>query len=1714
MIDRPPSRSFRVFFEILAVLFCIGAAVQAAPTVGNATVAPGAVRPGDKVIVSVPVAEAASGTFSFDLKALGGTSLVLPLSVDVGQASAKGVIPTGLTISGPVDVPYEVTVTGVDGTKTVKLGKAQFQPTTFQPAIMDVTEKSWLPGSEVTVMADSALAKSGVVQVDFRPAAPQTVKIPMVFTNGQAMAKIRVPAKLELSRGSASVFVLLDVADEAGNCSRITKEVSLISNTPARIPFAASAKALPVVAAAAPVASGPVIGTVTVTPAVLVPGGPFSVEVNATGVTQGAVYADFRPNAPNQFRLPLTFAAGVATVTGTVPSSIPVPVNGFAKFTVRVFNAAGDQKAETVRIAPLQANLPTKDLTVTIAQPLDGLITPLGTVAVTGTAGKDITTLTVNGQPATLAAGAFSAQVAIREGRNDIVALGRDGAEGIGSAIVTVRRDTTAPVLSIETPADGAVVTSQQVVVAGLVNDVVSGTVNSEDVTVMVNGVAASVVNRTYDAPRVLLTSGSNNIDVVATDRAGNSKKKSIKVTYRPAAQQQTVLVASGNAQTGIVGYLLTDPLAVEVVDRNGAAIPNAAVTFEVTRGDGKIISYPTEGSKMTVITDTKGQARVFYLLGTRTGQGNNRVSVTSPGFAGQAEFCFSGVVGTPTRIAALLPSFQAGEPGKPLPQRIQALVTDQGGNPMGGIPVRFKVNVGSGKVEGLTEVVVNTNSSGRALATFTLGPETGPNAHQAVASIEGSTVPEVAVFTASAVVPGLEVDTRVVGVVIDSSNSPLEGVTASIEGTSLSAVTDAQGQFIISGAPVGAVRLSVDGRTTSRPGSWPTIPYELVTIAGRDNSPDRPIYMLPIDTPNQKIVGGNQDVTLEMAGIPGAKLTVFANSVTFPGGYKVLPIQWTQVNRDRVPMPPPLGSQFLMTWTLQPAGAKFNPPARVQFPNTGAPPGQQFEIFSFDHDISEFVSMGPGTVSADGSVVVSDVGFGITKSGWGGGTPPPPPSPPCKPWQSDPPKDDDCTRWEKIPADNMCQYDRYKEHKARVDRATATVNGTSSVTVCVGDSVNFDAYGEGRFGNLGFCSVEYHWNFGDGFFGLGAGTSELKSPSYTYTRTGIYTATVGIRCANCDDSKVERSVTVKVIDTAVVQNAVATAEPSQVCVGENTTFGAVADGMDCKTHASVPVTYFWRFSDGSSSATPFVTKSFAAPGTYTGTVYIRCKDVPESEITLTASVTVGDKAIVRNPTASEDKQKICLGQSVLFSASGVGINCATGANAPLKYEWDFGTGNPADATTGSSVSFSGYTKGGIYHASVKISVEGFPTSAVVVNLPPLIVIQIKELEVISFPGSGQLMNDGDGDPSTSVFVAKRLDSKPPIIVRAIFEPPIKSDELPLEFMMQGGVDEGVIGSRTVHSELDAVTEIIATCGPTTAKAKIFVIEATFRESLKAQYGFDDLTNPAIPWKALKNGSSDFVSILVMPDSAELSRYLQFNTKDKLSLASPVSHGQADIEVAAQGVGESSVTLSLANKSDFIFAEIGTASYNPVTKSAIIRVVELPGNTNTITPPDPIVVQTYLRQVFKQRAISFNFAVLPETITLNYDIETADGALTLDNDDEEDIILASRNASYDVNIFIVNKFAKYESGAIAFAHIPGNHIFVDSSVAALTPNLALTIGHEMGHALGLHHVSKKNGTDDDEDHTNDSDFYNLMWYSDQYQGSRLRKSQWDKLSKQ
>jgi hypothetical protein len=444
-------------------------------------------------------------------------------------------------------------------------------------------------------------------------------------------------------------------------------------------------------------------------------------------------------------------------------------------------------------------------------------------------------------------------------------------------------------------------------------------------------------------------------------------------------------------------------PLVVSVTDATGPVV-GKGVIFKVKTNDGLLDSGSAVAPTIIAITDAQGRAQVMWTLGHRAGAGSNSVEAYAVGYDGTALFTASGTQGGAAILVIDTNNDQIGSVGEPLPEPFIAVVTDAGHNRLGGVPVTFSVQRGGGSFNGQSAATVISDSDGRVAVTLTLGEEDG-NANNLVEATFPNNVGVPAVFSASGRIPGNPAQTTITGVVLDNANVPIAGVTVRAILTTLlhsspvtvatapSATTNAQGQFSIAAAPVGATHLLIDGSTAQRPGTYPSLDYELITVAGRANDVRQPIYLLPINTANSLCVtqatGGG---TLTMPDAPGFSLTFAPGQVTFPGGSKSGCVSVTAVHGDKVPMVPGFGQQPQFIVTIQPAGALFNPPAAMTVPNVeGLMPREVTEMYSFDHDIGAFVAIGTGVVSDDGQVIRSSTGVGVLKAGWHAAGPPVP---------------------------------------------------------------------------------------------------------------------------------------------------------------------------------------------------------------------------------------------------------------------------------------------------------------------------------------------------------------------------------------------------------------------------------------------------------------------------------------------------------------------------------------------------------------------------------------------------------------------------------------------------------------------------------------------------------------------------------------------------
>jgi hypothetical protein len=614
---------------------------------------------------------------------------------------------------------------------------------------------------------------------------------------------------------------------------------------------------------------------------------------------------------------------------------------------------------------------------------------------ITGTVDDPTATVSVNSVQAAVVNGTFSMALPLAEGPNIITASATSAAGAVGTASIQVTLDTTPPHVTITSPPDLLITTDTSITVSGSVNDIVVGTVNSQQVQVMVNGVPAQVANRNFVAVDVPLTLGTNVIQALGRDRTGNAATTQITVVRQAAAQLQIKLI-SGNNQTGAIGSLLPAPLVVAVMDSTGSLVANKQVIFKVIQNDGMVSAGGQPAPTIIATTNGQGQAQAQWKLGMRAGAGGNVVEAYAVGFDGTAIFTATGTQGLAGKIVVDTGNDQVGAVNQPLPKPLIAIVVDGGNNRLAGVPVTFTIKAGGGSFNGQPTFTVNTDSDGRAAVTLTLGMQEG-NANNLVEVNFPSNTGFPAGFTASGRAPGNPLNTTISGVVLDNSNVPIPGVTIRAVLTnqltsnsnivqSVAAVqTDAQGQFTITQAPVGFVKLLVDGSTAQRPGTYPTLDYDLVTVAGQNNTVGMPIFLLPLNTNNQLCVtattGGG---TLTIPEAPGFSLTFGPGQVTFPGGSKTGCVSVTVVHGDKVPMVPGFGQQPRFIVTIQPAGAVFNPPAAITLPNVdGLRPRAVTEMYSFDHDIGSFVAIGTGIVSEDGRVIRSSPGVGVLKAGW-----------------------------------------------------------------------------------------------------------------------------------------------------------------------------------------------------------------------------------------------------------------------------------------------------------------------------------------------------------------------------------------------------------------------------------------------------------------------------------------------------------------------------------------------------------------------------------------------------------------------------------------------------------------------------------------------------------------------------------------------------------
>jgi PKD repeat protein len=188
-----------------------------------------------------------------------------------------------------------------------------------------------------------------------------------------------------------------------------------------------------------------------------------------------------------------------------------------------------------------------------------------------------------------------------------------------------------------------------------------------------------------------------------------------------------------------------------------------------------------------------------------------------------------------------------------------------------------------------------------------------------------------------------------------------------------------------------------------------------------------------------------------------------------------------------------------------------------------------------------------------------------------------------------------------------------------------------------------------------------YQWSFGDG------NNSTVQNPAHNYSAAGPFNVTLTVTSnAGCTDD------TVRVVNTIYARpTASFTVNKLESCINETLNF---TDGSTAPN--STVTEWYWNFGDGGTSTAQNPTHSYATPGSYIVTLYIK------SAVGCFSDTTTRTIVVVPPPAASFTiSNPLCENQSAQFTSTST-----PGAGTIVSWSW---TVNTAPAGTGNVLNYT-----------------------------------------------------------------------------------------------------------------------------------------------------------------------------------------------------------------------------------------------------------------------------------------------------------------------------------------------------------------------------------------------------------------------------------------
>ncbi len=287
----------------------------------------------------------------------------------------------------------------------------------------------------------------------------------------------------------------------------------------------------------------------------------------------------------------------VADASGNWTLTSPVLPEGEVVITAETSDAAGNSSVDTVAIT-----VDTTPPALAIATPLDGAISSTAPAAVGGTAEQGVTvSITLTDEDGTVTTlddveatdGTWTQDIAtaLSEGTYVITASTSDAAGNESTVTSTFTIDTTAPVIALVSPADGATVGTPTVMISGTTDeDGEVVIVVRDDQGIEVFTASVDSTDGTFSSTTTQLAEGTYTVSATTSDEAGNEASTTSTFTVDLTAPEVVVV-------TPEVEEVVTER---EVVV-SGTSEAGATVSIIIENADGE------EVETIEVIADENG---------------------------------------------------------------------------------------------------------------------------------------------------------------------------------------------------------------------------------------------------------------------------------------------------------------------------------------------------------------------------------------------------------------------------------------------------------------------------------------------------------------------------------------------------------------------------------------------------------------------------------------------------------------------------------------------------------------------------------------------------------------------------------------------------------------------------------------------------------------------------------------------------------------------------------------------------------------------------------------------------------------------------------------------------------------------------------------------------------------------------------------------------